>query len=252
MLNAIIVDDEPNNLDSITLLLEKNCPNVHVAGVALNAESARKLITKVNPSLVFLDIQMPNENGFQLLQSLPAISFEVIFVTAYDQYGIQAIKLSALDYLLKPVNIDDLKQAVSKAEQRQHTRQQQMLLQNLLQHVHDGKNKQPQKLGLPTAKETKLVNIPDIIRCESSNSYTTFYLSDKEKVMVSRPIKEYEELLNGYGFIRVHQSHLVNKEYIQSMLKTEGNSLLLKDGSLIPVSKQKKEHLVKELNLLQH
>lgn len=250
MLNAIIVDDEPNNLDAIALLLEKHCPGVHVAGTALNAAGARKLIARVNPDLVFLDIQMPKESGFDLLQSLSAITFEVIFVTAYDQYGVQAIKLSALDYLLKPVGEEDLKAAVLKAELRQQSKQQQGLLQNLLQYVSAGKNKQPQKLGLPTTKETVLVNIADIVHCESSNSYTTFYLLSKEKILVSRAIKEYEELLGRYGFIRVHQSHLVNKEYVQSLLKSEGNSLLLKDGSVIPVSKLKKDMLVKELNLL--
>jgi len=248
MLRAILIDDELNNLENLSALLAKYCPQVTVIGKASDATTARGLIAALNPDLVFLDVQMPNENGFALLQSLPEISFEVIFVTAYDQYGVQAIKFSALDYLLKPVNIEELKRAVNKAEQQLHKKQQQSLLQNLLHYFNNEKSRQ-QKLALPTTGETRLVSISEIIRCESSNSYTTFFLSNKEKIMVSRPIGEYEQLLGGYDFIRVHQSHLVNKEYVQSLLKKDGFSLLLTDGSTIPVSRQKKETVMEQLKL---
>lgn len=246
MLRTILVDDELNNIENLDALLGKYCPQVQVTGKATSADAARKLIAEQNPDLLFLDIQMPGENGFDLLRSLSAISFDVIFVTAYDQYGIQAIKFSALDYLLKPVDIDNLKQAVSKAEQQYHQKQQQLLLQNLLHYFNNEKSRQ-QKLALPTAGETRLVRITDIVRCESSNSYTTFFLSDGEKIMVSRPIGEYEQLLGGYNFLRVHQSHLINKDFVQSLLKKDGLSLLLKDGSSIPVSRQKKDAIMEAL-----
>jgi len=250
MIDAIIVDDEPNNVDNLSALLGRHCPQVRITGTATNAAAARKLIAQSTPDLLFLDIQMPKENGFQLLQSLPEISFEVIFVTAYDQYGIQAIKMSALDYLLKPLNVEDLKQAVSKAEKQLHKKHNQQSLENLLQHISDEKHSKPAKLALPTSTETRLVSISDIMHCESTNSYTTFFLVGKEKIMVSRPIKEYEELLAGYGFIRVHQSHLVNKEHIQSVLKKDNCALLLKDGTNIPVARQKKEYVFKVLKLV--
>lgn len=246
MLRAILIDDEPNNIENLDALLGKYCPQVQVVGKAPNADAARKLIAEQNPDLLFLDIQMPGENGFELLRSLPAISFDVIFVTAYDQYGIQAIKFSALDYLLKPVDIDSLKQAVNKAEQQHSQKQQQALLQNLLHYFNNEKGRQ-QKLALPTAGETRLVRITDIVRCESSNSYTTFFLADGEKIMVSRPIGEYEQLLGSYNFLRVHQSHLINKDFVQSLLKKDGLSLLLKDGSSIPVSRQKKDAIMDAL-----
>jgi two-component system LytT family response regulator len=248
MLRAILIDDELNNLENLSALLAKYCPQVMVIGKASDAATARGLIAALNPDLVFLDVQMPHENGFTLLKSLPEITFDVIFVTAYDQYGVQAIKFSALDYLLKPVDIEELKRAVNKAEQQHNRKQQQSLLQNLLHYFNNEKSRQ-QKLALPTAGETRLVSITDIVRCESSNSYTTFFLSNGEKVMVSRPIGEYEQLLGGYDFIRVHQSHLVNKEYVQSLLKKDGFSLLLKDGSMIPVSRQKKETVMEVLKL---
>lgn len=249
MLRAIIVDDETNNIENLQGLLHKHCPQVAIIGTATNAAMARTLIEQQQPELAFLDIQMPGENGFQLLQSLPQITFDVIFVTAYDQYGIQAIKLSALDYLLKPIVIDDLKQAVQKAADKQYHKQQQKLLGNLLLHLNGGQTKQQQKLALPTLTETRLVNITDIIHCQSSNSYTTFFLADGVQIMVSRPIKEYEEILSSYGFIRVHQSHLVNIDYVQSLLKKDGNSLLLKNGTMIPVARQKKDAVMEALNI---
>jgi len=250
MLRAILIDDEPNNLDNLSGLLGKYCPQVEIAGRATDAAAARGLIATVNPNLLFLDIQMPGENGFQLLQSLSHISFDVIFITAYDQYGIQAIKMSALDYLLKPIDIEELKQAVFKAEQQQFNKQQQELLHNLLQYSGNEKNKAKWKLALPVGSEVLFVTAQDIIHCESSNSYTTFFLTGNKKIMVSRPIKEYEDLLGDYGFIRVHQSHLVNNEYIQSLSKKEGYTLLLKDGTQVPVSRQKRDVVLKMLKLL--
>jgi two-component system, LytTR family, response regulator len=163
---------------------------------------------------------MLGKNGFELLQSLPDYSFEVIFVTAFDNYGIQAVKFAAIDYLLKPINIEELKIAVKKVVKKKEKRNQNLQLENLIQLLKN--NQQEHRIALPSAQEIKYVNPTDIIRCESSNNYTTFYFASEEKLLVSKPIYFYEELLHDYNFIRCHQSHLVNKKYIVSLVKEDG------------------------------
>ncbi|WP_300601868.1 LytTR family DNA-binding domain-containing protein [Niabella sp.] len=241
MIQAVIIDDERNNIDNLEGLLRQYCPQVHIAGVAMNAEDGATLIRRLKPNLVFLDIQMPGKNGFQMLQELPAHSFEIILITAFDQYGIQAIKFSAVDYLLKPLNIAELKTAVEKAELRINEKMQNRELENLLQLIRNREERSTHKLALPTVKETRFVHPKEIIRCESSNVYTSFYLSGNEKIMVSKPIYEYEELLTDFGFLRCHQSHLVNKAYIKSWIKDDGGCLVLENGEKIPVARSKKE-----------
>lgn len=250
MIRSIIIDDEKNNIENLQGLLNKHCPEVHVIGFGLNADEGVAIIQQLQPDLVFLDIQMPGKNGFQLLESLSNYNFEIILVTAFDQYGIQAVKFSAIDYLLKPVRVDELKAAVNKVEKRVRNARQNLELQNLLQLLKHQEHKSDHRLALPTAKETRFVNPQDIIRCESSNAYTSFYLTDGQKIMVSKPIYEYEELLSDFGFIRCHQSHLVNKKYVKSWVKEDGGSLLLIDNSNIPVSRSKKEEVLKGLNTL--
>ena len=245
MLRTVIIDDEPNNITNLRALLEKYCPEVEITGTAANADEGIALIKSTSPELVFLDIQMPGKSGFDLLQSLPKPDFEIIFVTAYDKYGIQAVKFAALDYLLKPVNIEELKSAVSKAIQKSLLKKKNQQLENLVSLLEQRQNKDEHRLALPTAKETRFVKTGDIVRCESSNNYTIFYFKDGEKLIVSKPIYEYEELLETYGFQRCHQSHLVNKQFIKSWIKEDGGYLLLDNGHQIPVSPQKKD-LIKE------
>lgn len=248
-INAVIVDDEPYNIENLKALLQKHCPQVQVLDSAGNAQQGAAMITALRPELVFLDIQMPDQNGFDLLRSLPSYDFEIIFVTAYDQYGIQAVKFSAIDYLLKPVDTGELKKAVEKALLKSQQKKQNLQLENLITLLQHNKQKEDHRIALPGAKETRLVNTQEILRCESSNNYTTFYFKSGEKLVVSRPIYEYEDLLRDYGFIRCHQSHLVNKKYIRSWVKEEGGYLLVEDGSQVPVSRQKKEAIRKELHL---
>jgi two-component system LytT family response regulator len=247
MIRAVIVDDEKNNIDNLQRLLQKHCPQVEVAAFALSAADGAKVTSQHQPDLVFLDIQMPGKNGFEMLQSLSQHDFEIIFVTAFDQYGIQAVKFSAIDYLLKPVNADELKIAVEKAIVKSKQRKQNLQLENLLGLLQHRNVKTEHRLALPTAKETRFINPEQIIRCESSNSYTSFYLVDGQKIMVSKPIFEYEEMLKEYGFIRCHQSHLVNKAKVKSWVKEDGGYLLLEDGSQIPVSRNKKESVAEVL-----
>lgn len=248
MINAIIIDDEPNNIKNLELLLRLHCPEVKVVSTALNADEGIIMITQFKPELVFLDIQMPGKNGFELLQSLQDYSFEVIFVTAYDQYGIQAVKFAAIDYLLKPINTEELKIAVQKAVKRNSDHKQNVQLENLIRLLEKKQDKEEHRLVLPTSRETRFVPTQQIIRCESSNNYTTFYLESGEKLMVSKPIYEYEELLSDYGFVRCHQSHIINKKFIKSWMKEDGGYLLLQDNTHLPISKQKREFLRNSLS----
>ncbi len=245
MINAVIIDDEIINVTNLTELLLKHCPEVNVIASAHNADDGKKIILKNNPDLVFLDIQMPGKNGFQLLQSLHEYSFEVIFVTAYDNFGIQAVKFAAIDYLLKPINVAELKIAVKKVIDKNLQKKKNYQLENLLELIKQNQNHNEHRIALPTAQEIRFVNPKDIIRCESSNNYTTFYLNNEEKLIISKPIYFYEELLNDYGFIRCHQSHLVNKKFITSFVKEDGGYLLLENKKQLPVSKQKKENIKK-------
>ena len=244
---AVIIDDEQNNIDNLSLLLQKHCPQVIVGATAKSADEGRDIILLEKPDLVFLDIQMPGKNGFDLLKSLYNYSFEIIFVTAFDQYGIAAIKFAAIDYLLKPVNIEELKLAVQKAIQKSAQKNQNLQLENLIQLLQQQQNKSEHRIALTTLKETRFVHTNEIMHCESSNNYTTFFIAGGEKLIVSRPIYEYEEILSDYGFIRCHQSHLVNKRYVKSWIKEDGGYLLLQNGTEVPVSANKKKTIKQQL-----
>jgi two-component system, LytTR family, response regulator len=243
MVSTVIIDDEQNNIDNLSVLLRTYCPQVTILATALNADEGEKIILRNNPDLVFLDIQMPDKNGFEMLKSLNSFSFDIIFVTAFDQYGIQAVKFSAIDYLLKPINIDDLKSAVQKVIQKNAQKRHNLQLENLIQLIQQKQHKEFHRIALQSTKETRFVEPDKIIRCESSNNYTTFFLATGEKITTSKPIFEYEDMLQDYGFVRCHQSHLVNKAYIKSWIKEDGGYLLLEDNTQIPISRQKKDSL---------
>ena len=243
ILKAVIIDDEQNNIDNLSILLQQHCPEVEINGTAMNATEGEQIILQQKPDLVFLDIQMPNLNGFDLLAKFKHPQFEVIFVTAFDKYGIQAVKFAALDYLLKPINISELKDAVGRAIVKCGNKQQNLQLENLMRLLKNSQHKEDHRLALSDAKETRFVKTTEIIRCESNNNYTIFYLANAEKITTSKPIFEYEEMLQDYGFIKCHQSHLVNKKYIRSWVKEDGGYLLLEDKSQIPVSRQKRDQI---------
>jgi two-component system LytT family response regulator len=247
LISAVIIDNEQNNIENLEILLQQYCPQLTVVATGLNATEGEAIILEHDPDIVFLDIQMSGKNGFALLQSLKVHNFELIFVTAFDQYGIQAVKFSALDYLLKPIDTEELKMAVHKAIYRSSEKKQNKKLENLLQVLEHQQQKNIHRIALTSAKETRFIRTQDIIRCESSNNYTTFYLFGREKIMTSKPIFEYEEILVNYGFIRCHQSHLVNKKHIKSWVKEDGGFLLLDDNTQVPISRQKKEYVRGEL-----
>ena len=240
MIRSIIVDDEPKNVRILRGLLEEFCPNVLLLAEANSADQAIPLIQQQQPDLVFLDIQLPGEDGFSFLRSLPAINFEVIFVTAFDQYAIQAIRFSAIDYLLKPISVPELKTAVSNASRAIADRRENVQVRNLLNLLQES-NPREHRLAIAGVKETRFIEVTKILRCESANNYTHIFLSGGEKLTVSKPIFEYTELLAGYGFIRCHQSHLVNIKMVRSWIHSPQEGLLLEDGSIVPVSRAKKE-----------
>jgi len=240
-LTAVLIDDEENNLANLGRLLAQYCPEVRVIGTAPDAARGKELIVSRLPALVFLDIQMPGTNGFDLLRQLPNPDFQLIFVTAYDQYGIQAVKFAAVDYLLKPINVPELQEAVRKAILRHGEKTKSGQLENLLQILNRQPFKEEHRIALNTLKETRFVYTRQIVRCESDNNYSYFFLDNGEKLLVSKPIYEYESLLADYGFIRCHQSHLINKRFVHSWVRTDGGFLLLHNGNTVPVSRSKKE-----------
>ncbi len=246
-INCVIIDDEPNNVENLQGILTKWCPDVTIVATATNAEDGIEIIKACKPDLVFLDIQMPEQSGFDVLKAFASINFEVIFITAYDQYGIQAIKFSALDYLLKPVDIADVQQAVEKAKAKVSAKQQNHNIENLLAYIKSTQKESP-KIALPTMQETRYVKVDQIVRCEASNNYTTFFMHNGDEVLVCKTLKEFTELLKPYGFQRPHQSHLVNFQYVKSLLKEDGGMLLMEDKNKVPISRQNLDTIKKALN----
>ena len=191
---------------------------------------------------MFLDIQLGGDSGLNLLKLVHARSFEVIFVTAYDQYGIQAIKFAALDYLLKPVDIDELVIATAKVEAKLKTKQHNQQLDFLLSYLKKD-DSQPVKIALQQQKEIRYVTVSDIVRCEADNTYTFFYLRTGDRILVSKGLKDYSDMLPSNSFLRTHQSHLVNINFVKSWLKEDGGVLLLTNGDKIPVSRPNREKI---------
>lgn len=239
-MKTVIIEDEKKNIAHIKGLL-KSLPQVYLAGEATNAAEAARLISELNPDLLLLDIQLPGTNGFELLASLGNYHFEVIFITAHDQYGIQAVKCSALDYLLKPVKLADLTVAIQKAVKRKEGKQTQQQIQNLLSIVNLPSKEH--RVAIQLMKEIRFIDPADIIRCEAANNYTHIHLKTGERLIASKGLFEFDEILKNYHFIRCHQSHLVNKKYIKSLLSRDMvfELQLTEKDTRIPVSRLKKD-----------
>jgi len=246
MIKAILVDDEVNNVNNLRLLLQKYCPEVEVIAAAHSAQNALKIIQLNTPDLLFLDIEMPEGSGFELLEQLNNPTFEVIFVTAFDKYALKAIKYSALDYLLKPIDIQELQQAVHKVQRKLNTRQLQEQLEILLQNLR-GQNGKSAKIALPTAERIDFVEVPHISHCRGDNNYTHVQLIDNQCILVAKTLKEFEELLTEHGFFRTHQSWLVNLHQVRSFVRKDGGYALMKDGTQIPVTQQRRKAFLQQL-----
>lgn len=241
---AIIIDDIAQSRATLKEDLEAYCPEIEVIGEAEGVVSGARLLKKTIPDVLFLDIQMPDGTGFDLLEILPKIPFKIIFTTASDAFAIRAFRFSAVDYLLKPVDPDDLMEAVNKLKLAPAGQDLDLLLDNM-------KNQEaPKKLSLHTQDKIQIVNVSDIIRCESSGNYTIFHFADGTNLMVTRTLKEYDQLLGDSGFFRVHQSHLVNKKHITAYVKTEGGYLLMSNNQHVSVSLRKKASVMEMLEKL--
>lgn len=241
MLNTIIVDDEEFARSSLYFLLQENCESVHISGIAKSVAEARNLLTGNTIDLIFLDIAMPGENGFELIPHVQSSKAHVIFTTAYDQYALKAIKANALDYLLKPIDIDELKTAVDKAEKyidlnkKENDRKES--LQNLV--VNLSERNEIRKISLPNGQGYSLVNIDDIIHIAADSNYSIFHLQNKDKITVSKVLKEYEEILPDNQFVRIHKSSIVNLNYVKEYNSKNGLEVILKNGEKIAVSRRR-------------
>lgn len=246
MIKALIVDDEVNNRELVSNLLKSFCTGVDVIGTAQSVETAYKAINELKPDLVFLDVEMPDGTGFDLLKLFPKIDFKVIFITAHQEFAIEAFKFSALDYLLKPVSPANLVLAVNKATESisndELTEKYQTLMNNVSESV-----KQKKKIVLKTMERIYSVDINDIVRMESDGNYTKVYLHDGKRIMVSKTMKEFDELLTDAGFVRVHHSHLINMNFLFCFEKGEGH-IVMKDNSIVPVSNRKRDQLMELIN----
>jgi two-component system LytT family response regulator len=244
MIKAILIDDEVHCLDTLSILLSDYCQEVQVMERCMSAKQGLMAIGKHNPALVFLDIEMPAMNGFELLEQFTDIQFAIIFTTSYDQYAIKAIRFSALDYLLKPIDPKELIAAVHKVETQKHlpsAEQFQMLMDQV-------KNKESglRKIAIPTAEGFELISADELIRCEADDNYTHLFLKNKTKIIACRTLKEMEEHLESFSsFIRVHHSYLVNLNEVTKYVRGEGGYLVMNDGSTVNVSRSRKEALMK-------
>ena len=247
MIRAVIIDDVQQAIQTLSDDLKKYCPTIELIGTAGDVKSGITLIDKTKPDVVFLDIHLKNDIGFSILEKIKHTNLKVIFTTGSDQYAIKAIKYSALDYLLKPVDSDDLINAVKKItvqtpqESIQHLS---LLLENL-----KTTNNSAKRIVLNSADRIHVVNISDIIRCESEGGYTLFFLQNKNQILVTKTLKEFEEMLDDTTFIRIHHSHLININYLKEYVKADGGTAIMTDNSQIPVSVRKKEHLMKMLKV---
>lgn len=241
MIKAVIIDDIPEAITVLQADLETYCNTIEIIGSANGVVSGAKVIKDLKPDLVFLDIQMPDGTGFDLLEIIGDTNFKLIFTTASDEFAIKAFKFSAIDYLLKPIDPDDLMRAVEKVEHQQEPTSRLDLLKENLNH--------PKKIALNTVDKIHIVDIEEVIRLESNINYTRFFFKDGTKLLVTKTLKEFDKMLSDHQFIRIHQSHLVNANFIKEFLKQNGE-VTLKDGTKIPVSTRKKSTLMDMISKL--
>lgn len=241
---TILVDDEPRGLTSLQSLLQMNCPEVEIVSLCYSAAEAKEKIDTLQPQLVFLDIAMPGKTGFDLLGELPEINFEIIFVTAYNDYMLQAFHFSVVDYLLKPVDEELLMEAVKRASKKIEEKTGGQHIETFLHNIGHKKGSQKMKLCIPSLKGFQVINIHDIVYCEANGNYTNFHFTHHPVICASKPIHEYEELLADCNFVRIHKSFLVNLEHVKEYIRGEGGSVILSNTHQVEVSRRKKDMLM--------
>jgi two-component system LytT family response regulator len=245
-MKAVIVDDEPAVRNTISTLLKENFPDISVTDAVGSVTEGCEAVTKHPPDILFLDVELPDGLGFELLKKVAPVRFHTIFITGHQEYALDAIKVSALDYILKPVDEDELKTAILKAREIINHEEEQLKIMALTENMQE--RKVLRRIILKTAEALQLISVIDIIRAEADSNYTHFYLAGGKHIIVSRTLKEYEAMLGGTGLIRVHQSHLVNINFIDKFFRHDGGYLLLKDGTTIPVSPNLKQKVLQALS----
>jgi len=241
MVRTILIDDEPRGLNTLRSLLREYCPELKVVAECTDADSAKEKIEILEPQLIFLDISLPGKTGFDLLAELERINFEIIFVTAHNQYTLQAFRYSAIDYLMKPIDEDLLTDAVKRAVKRISVSSINENIRTLLYNLQKPKSRQEMKLCIPSLQGFQVVELKDILFCEASGSYTGFYFTDKHHVISAKPIHEYEELLADAGFVRIHKSYLINLLHVKEYVRGEGGVVILSNDKEVEVSRRKKD-----------
>lgn len=248
-MKALLVDDEVNNLESLHFMLQHDCEGVEVIGKAVNAVQARDWLAQHTADVIFLDINMPGEDGFQFLNSLVTQNFKVVFVTAYNEYAIQAIKASALDYIVKPVNIDELQTAVEKVKRSLSSpvaaEQNRQLLEHLLQSVN--KKTPPKKIALPQLGGISFIEVDDMVSLQADSNYTIIHMHNMQKLVISKTLKDFEELLDQTQFARIHKSYIVNLRYIKEYSTTDGGVVKMTDGNQWSISRRQLDTFLEKM-----
>lgn len=251
MLKALLVDDEVNNQTSLEFLLHHDCEGIEVAGKAQNASQARDWLQFNHADVIFLDINMPVEDGFQFLKSLSFHNFKVVFVTAHNEYALQAIKASAVDYILKPINIDELQKAVEKVKRSLNNpaalEQNHALLQHLLETVN--KKMPPQKIALPQLGSISFIEVDDMVSLQADSNYTIIHMKDMQKLVISKTLKDFEDLLDSNQFARIHKSYIVNLRYIKEYSTIDGGIVKMSDGNQWSISRRQLDIFLEKMKM---
>jgi two-component system LytT family response regulator len=242
MINCIIIDDEAKNIKLLQKMLQLHSPSLNILATETDAKNGVQLITELQPQLVFLDIEMPYLNGFDLLKKLEPVNFEVIFVSAFSHYAVEAFEHRVTGYITKPINSDKLIAAINTASKKIEERNINKNLFSLLE--QNTQKSAPDKIPLSTTNGLIFVKLTDITHCESSGNYTSFYLCDDKKIMVSRQLGEYEKLLPETNFIRIHDKYIINLSYIKEYIKGSGGDVVLENGRELPVATRRKEEFL--------
>jgi two-component system, LytTR family, response regulator len=243
MLRSVIIDDETNASDKLAILLKRYCADSEeVTAVCGGAQEGLDAISKHDPDLVFLDVEMPVMTGFDMLRKVGKPHFDVIFTTAYDHYAIKAIKFAAIDYLLKPIDIDQLKEAIGRVLEKRQQNGASARVEQLMENTRPGA--QLSSLSIPGRDGFEMVKLDDIVWCEAVNYYTVFHLAGKKELVATRTLKDFEEMLDGSGFVRVHHSHLINLAHLVRYIKGAGGQVVMSDGRTLDVSRRKKDELM--------